>query len=68
MIGHEITHGFDDEGRQFDENGNRIPWWTQPTIEQFNIKKQCIVDQYSNYSIPTVPLHVSIENRSMNQF
>ncbi|CAF2564816.1 unnamed protein product [Rotaria sp. Silwood2] len=50
VIGHEITHGFDDTGRQFDTDGNRIPWWTDQTIEKFNDRKQCIIEQYSNYT------------------
>ena len=33
MIGHEITHGFDDQGRQYDGTGNAVPWWSQQTIE-----------------------------------
>jgi membrane metallo-endopeptidase-like protein 1 len=57
VIGHEITHGFDDTGRQFDEDGNRIPWWTEDTIRQFDIKKQCIIDQYSNYSVPEIHMN-----------
>jgi membrane metallo-endopeptidase-like protein 1 len=60
VIGHEITHGFDDTGRQFDEDGNRIPWWSDDTIQKFNERKQCIIDQYSNYSIPQINMNVSI--------
>ncbi|CAF4423120.1 unnamed protein product [Rotaria sp. Silwood2] len=51
VIGHEITHGFDDDGRRYDKDGNRIPWWTNSTISQFNERKQCIIDQYSNYTL-----------------
>ncbi|CAF4938123.1 unnamed protein product, partial [Rotaria sp. Silwood1] len=51
VIGHEITHGFDDDGRQYDKNGNRVPWWSNSTINQFNEHKQCIIDQYSNYTL-----------------
>lgn len=54
VIGHEITHGFDDDGRQFDKNGNRIPWWTNETIAKFNERKTCIVNQYSNYTAKQV--------------
>ena len=61
MIGHEITHGFDDMGRQFDKDGNRIPWWTDTTVEQFDQRKQCIIDQYSNYSVPSIHMNVSID-------
>ncbi|CAF5084783.1 unnamed protein product [Rotaria magnacalcarata] len=56
VIGHEITHGFDDNGRQFDKDGNRIPWWTGETIEKFNNRKQCIIDQYKNFSVSQVDM------------
>ncbi|CAF3718768.1 unnamed protein product [Adineta steineri] len=54
VIGHEITHGFDDMGRQFDKEGNRIPWWTDETIEKFKERKTCIVNQYSNYTVAQI--------------
>ncbi|XP_071945619.1 membrane metallo-endopeptidase-like 1 [Antedon mediterranea] len=52
VIGHEITHGFDDRGRQYDKEGNLVQWWTDNSIEKFTEKKQCIVDQYDNYVMP----------------
>jgi len=61
IIGHEITHGFDDSGRQYDENGNRIPWWSDETIERFNERKACIIDQYSNYTIEQIGLQVKLK-------
>ncbi|CAF3637496.1 unnamed protein product [Rotaria sordida] len=54
VIGHEITHGFDDMGRQFDKDGNRIPWWSDATIQNFINRKTCIVEQYSNYTITQI--------------
>ena len=54
VIGHEITHGFDDTGRQFDKDGNRVPWWTDETIQKFIQRKTCIVKQYSNYTIEQI--------------
>ncbi len=60
LIGHEITHGFDNSGRQFDKDGNRIPWWTDETIKQFIERKTCIVDQYSNYTVPHINMTVII--------
>ena len=54
VIGHEITHGFDDNGRQFDKEGNRILWWTAETIARFNKRKKCIVDQYSTYILEQI--------------
>ena len=49
VIGHEITHGFDDKGRQFDKHGNLKQWWNNATINRFRSQAQCIVDQYSAY-------------------
>lgn len=50
-IGHEITHGFDDEGRQYDAKGNLRDWWTRKDAKQFNQRAQCIVDQYAGYTV-----------------
>ena len=50
-IGHELTHGFDDEGRQFDAKGNLKDWWTEKDNKEFNDRAQCIVDQYEQYTI-----------------
>jgi endothelin-converting enzyme/putative endopeptidase len=50
-IGHELTHGFDDEGRQFDAKGNLRDWWTKEDSAQFDKRGQCIVDQYAQYVI-----------------
>ncbi|CAF1128115.1 unnamed protein product [Didymodactylos carnosus] len=54
VIGHEISHGFDDNGRQYDKDGNKKQWWSEDTIKQFNDRKKCIVDQYSNYTISQI--------------
>jgi putative endopeptidase len=50
-IGHELTHGFDDQGRQFDSKGNLRDWWTKDDGAQFEKRAQCIVDQYAGYTI-----------------
>jgi endothelin-converting enzyme/putative endopeptidase len=50
-IGHELTHGFDDEGRKFDAAGNLKDWWTEADAKQFNERTQCIVDQYAQYVV-----------------
>lgn len=50
IIGHEITHGFDDKGRQFDANGNVINWWHPDAEQQFVEKAKCIIEQYNNYT------------------
>jgi len=49
VIGHELTHGFDDEGRQFDAQGNLHDWWTAEDAKAFEQRAQCIVDQYSSF-------------------
>lgn len=48
-IGHELTHGFDDEGRQFDAHGNLRDWWTPEDGKQFDQRAGCISEQYSQY-------------------
>lgn len=50
-IGHELTHGFDDEGRQFDANGNLHDWWTKKDADAFNQRVQCVKDQYKQYIV-----------------
>ncbi|XP_067638908.1 neprilysin-1 isoform X2 [Eurosta solidaginis] len=59
VIGHEITHGFDDKGRQFDKDGNMMQWWNNATIEAFRKRTQCIIDQYSRYKIEEVDMYVN---------
>jgi putative endopeptidase len=50
-IGHELTHGFDDEGRQFDAQGNLRDWWTPEDAKEFEQRASCISNQYSQYVI-----------------
>jgi endothelin-converting enzyme/putative endopeptidase len=50
-IGHELTHGFDDEGRQFDAQGNLRDWWTKEDASEFQRRASCIADQYAQYVI-----------------
>jgi putative endopeptidase len=50
-VGHELTHGFDDEGRQFDAQGNLRDWWTDEDGKEFVKRASCISDQYSTYTI-----------------
>src|SRR5215472_2800801 len=50
-IGHELTHGFDDEGRQFDATGNLRDWWTEADGKEFEKRASCISNQYSQYVI-----------------
>ncbi|MFN7967558.1 MAG: M13 family metallopeptidase [Acidobacteriota bacterium] len=50
-IGHELTHGFDDEGSQFDALGNLRDWWTKRDRTEFERRAQCVADQYATYVI-----------------
>ena len=51
-IGHDISHGFDDLGREFDGYGNRRQWWTQSSIKNFNQQTQCFKNQYDSFTAP----------------
>jgi endothelin-converting enzyme/putative endopeptidase len=57
-VGHEMTHGFDDEGRQYDGKGNLVDWWTEKDVKRFDSRAQCVVDQYSGY-VAIDKLHVN---------
>jgi endothelin-converting enzyme/putative endopeptidase len=50
VVGHELTHGFDDEGRQFDAEGNLRDWWTPPVSAEFDRRAECVVRQFDEYS------------------
>ncbi|KAI4901513.1 hypothetical protein NFI96_033429 [Prochilodus magdalenae] len=50
VIGHEITHGFDDSGRNFDKDGNMLNWWSNFSAEHFRAQSQCMVQQYGNFT------------------
>ncbi|XP_072587172.1 membrane metallo-endopeptidase-like 1 isoform X6 [Vulpes vulpes] len=50
VIGHEITHGFDDNGRNFDKDGNMLDWWSNFSAQHFREQSECMVHQYGNYS------------------
>uniref|UniRef100_A0A8C4MYS9 Neprilysin n=1 Tax=Equus asinus asinus TaxID=83772 RepID=A0A8C4MYS9_EQUAS len=50
VIGHEITHGFDDNGRNFNKDGDLVDWWTQQSANNFKEQSQCMVYQYGNFS------------------
>jgi endothelin-converting enzyme/putative endopeptidase len=51
VVGHELTHGFDDQGRQFDGNGNLSDWWTAEDAKKFEEKADCTVKEYSGFSV-----------------
>lgn len=58
VMGHELTHGFDDEGRQFDGLGNLRDWWTKTSGAEFEKRAQCVVEQYGGYT--------AIEDKKLN--
>jgi putative endopeptidase len=51
VVGHELTHGFDDQGRKFDERGNLRDWWTETDAKAYETRASCIADQYSQYVV-----------------
>ncbi|KAJ8668212.1 hypothetical protein QAD02_009875 [Eretmocerus hayati] len=62
MVGHEITHGFDDEGSQFDAKGNTKNWWEDASKDEFIKKVQCIIDQANNYTVLGTSRNVNGKN------
>ena len=62
ISGHELSHAFDSSGRHYDETGNFTDWWDGDTVEAFNDKAQCFIDQYQEFTVPNPsgePLHVN---------
>ena len=49
VIGHELTHGFDDQGRKYDPQGNLHDWWTEQDGKEFEKRVSCVADEYSNF-------------------
>lgn len=49
VMGHELTHAFDDQGRQYDKDGNLNHWWNNKTVDNFKERTQCVVNQYSKF-------------------
>ncbi|MGH0170946.1 UNVERIFIED_CONTAM: hypothetical protein FKN15_060031 [Acipenser sinensis] len=58
IVGHELTHGFDNNGRKYDKDGNLHQWWTNTSIANFNQKTQCMIDQYNTYHWKEAGLNV----------
>jgi endothelin-converting enzyme len=62
VSGHELSHAFDSTGRHYDQNGNYTDWWSNSTVEGFEKRAQCFIDQYSNFTVEGPdgsPLHVN---------
>ena len=57
VVGHELTHGFDDQGRQFDADGNLRDWWTKPVSAEFDRRASCVEKQYDDY-VAIEDLHI----------
>jgi putative endopeptidase len=51
VIGHEMTHGYDDEGRKFDADGNLNDWWTPDDAKAFDTRAQLVVDEYNGFEV-----------------
>jgi predicted metalloendopeptidase len=49
VIGHELTHGFDDQGRKYDPEGNLRDWWTEQDGKEFEKRASCVADEYANF-------------------
>jgi endothelin-converting enzyme/putative endopeptidase len=58
VVGHELTHGFDDEGRQFDSKGNLAQWWTDQSDAAFKARAACVVKHYGN--------EIAVDNLKVN--
>lgn len=59
VVGHEISHGFDGFGKQFDREGQLKNWWNHATSKMFESKASCIVEQYNRYYCPEVDMHLN---------
>jgi predicted metalloendopeptidase len=51
VVGHELTHGFDDQGRKFDPKGKLVEWWEPEVAKKFEERAQCVVDQYEKFEV-----------------
>ncbi|XP_065358799.1 endothelin-converting enzyme 2 [Calliphora vicina] len=61
ILGHELTHGFDDNGRMFDKNGNMVQWWSNETINEYINRTECFIEQYSHYYLPDIEEYIDGE-------
>ena len=51
VIGHELVHGFDSQGRKFDQHGNLRDWWTGRDVAEYELRARCFVEEYSNFKV-----------------
>ncbi|MGL1213434.1 M13-type metalloendopeptidase, partial [Vibrio parahaemolyticus] len=61
-IGHELTHGFDNNGSQYDSKGNVKNWWSEQTLKQFETRAACYANQADQYKVNQVGLNVNGKN------
>ena len=59
VIGHEMSHGFDDQGRRFDAQGNLRDWWTKDDVAKYNVQAQRVVEQFNGYTVVDSNTHVN---------
>lgn len=57
VMGHELSHAFDDQGREYDGNGNMRGWWMNKTLIEYNQRVVCMEDQYANFSVHGEPVN-----------
>lgn len=62
VIGHELTHGFDDKGRLFDSNGSIHKWWSDSAVQGFDERARCLIAQYGNYTVSEVGITLNGES------
>uniref|UniRef100_A0A1I8P4T7 Peptidase M13 N-terminal domain-containing protein n=1 Tax=Stomoxys calcitrans TaxID=35570 RepID=A0A1I8P4T7_STOCA len=61
ILGHELTHGFDDSGRMFDKNGNMVQWWSNETINEYVNRTECFIEQYKNFYLEDIDEYIDGE-------
>ena len=63
FTGHELTHGFDDQGAQYDASGAMRNWWTHTSQKRFDQRKRCFVDQYEGFKIPGLDPSIRVNGK-----
>lgn len=54
ILGHELTHSFDNTGRKYDQDGNENMWWTNKTINEYEKRTDCFIEHYESYTVPGI--------------
>lgn len=66
IIGHELTHGYDIQGRQRNQDGNYYDWWSPSSDQEYRARTECFEDQYSNYTVKIPVNDNNFENLNLN--